>query len=53
MRKAVHLLRNTDLPVNKITAAIGLENDTYFYKLFKKIYHCTPREFSERYRGVV
>jgi AraC-like DNA-binding protein len=51
MRKAVHLLRNTDLPVSRITAAIGLENDTYFYKLFKKIYHCTPREFSERCRG--
>jgi AraC-like DNA-binding protein len=53
MRKAVHLLRNTDLPVSRITAAIGLENDTYFYKLFKKMYHCTPREFSERYRGAV
>ncbi|MDR2079399.1 MAG: AraC family transcriptional regulator [Treponema sp.] len=51
MRKAVHLLRNSNLSVSRITAAIGLENDTYFYKLFKKIYHCTPREFSEHYRG--
>jgi AraC-like DNA-binding protein len=51
MRKAAHLLRNTNLPVRKITAEIGLDNETYFYKLFKKIYHCTPREFPKRYRG--
>jgi AraC-like DNA-binding protein len=53
MRKAVHLLRNTNLPVSRIAAAIGLENDTYFYKVFKKIYHCTPREFSERCHGEI
>jgi AraC-like DNA-binding protein len=53
MRKAANLLRNTDLPVSRITGEIGLDHDTYFYRVFKKFYHCTPREFSERSRGAV
>ncbi|GHU04835.1 hypothetical protein FACS1894147_10380 [Spirochaetia bacterium] len=51
MRKAADLLRNTDLPVNQIAVQIGIENDSYFYKLFKKVYNYTPREFSEKYRA--
>jgi AraC-like DNA-binding protein len=51
MRKAANLLLNTDLAINKIAPQIGIESDTYFYTLFKKVYHCTPREFSERFRG--
>lgn len=45
MSVAAHLLRYTDLSVNEIVSKIGLENSNYFYKLFKKTYQCTPREF--------
>ena len=45
MSVAAHLLRYTDLFVNEIVSKIGLENSNYFYKLFKKTYQCTPREF--------
>lgn len=45
MSVAAHLLRYTDLSINEIAAKIGLENSNYFYKLFKKTYQCTPREF--------
>lgn len=48
MSKAATLLQNTDYTVNQIIKEIGIENSTYFYKLFKKAYHCTPREFSKR-----
>lgn len=45
MSVAAHFLRYTDLSVNEIVSKIGLENSNYFYKLFKKTYQCTPREF--------
>lgn len=51
MRKAANLLQNTDLPINKIVTQVGIESDTYFYRLFKKVYHCTPREFSQQHRN--
>jgi AraC-like DNA-binding protein len=50
MRKAANLLRNTSLPISKIAAQIGMGNDSYFYRLFKKMYNYTPREFSEKFR---
>jgi AraC-like DNA-binding protein len=50
MRKAANLLRNTNLPISKIAAQIGMGNDSYFYRLFKKMYHYTPREFSQKFR---
>lgn len=48
MSKAAILLQNTDYTVNQIIQEVGIENSTYFYKLFKKVYQCTPREFSKR-----
>ena len=50
MRKAASLLRNTSMPIIEIARQIGIVNDNYFYRLFKKVYHCTPREFTEKYK---
>jgi AraC-like DNA-binding protein len=50
MKKAANLLKNTELPINEIASKIGIENENYFYKLFKKVYTVTPREFSKKYR---
>jgi AraC-like DNA-binding protein len=50
MHKAANLLRNTNLPVSKIAAQIGMGNGNYFYRLFKKVYNYTPREFSKKFR---
>ena len=49
IRKAADLLQNTTLPVTEISRQVGIQNDNYFYRLFKKIYHCTPRLFCEIY----
>lgn len=51
MKQAAYLLTHSRLPVNKIAENIGIENDNYFYRLFKKVHGCTPREFSSREEG--
>lgn len=46
MKQAVYLLLNTDMSVGQISKNIGICNENYFYRLFKKVYGCTPREFT-------
>lgn len=46
MRQAAAILKNSDLPISKVAEQVGILNENYFYKLFKKMYGCTPREFS-------
>jgi AraC-like DNA-binding protein len=48
MKQAVYLLKHSDMPVNKVAENIGIENENYFYRLFKKVYGCTPRNFADR-----
>ena|SRR5579859_1519462 len=38
------LLRNTDRPVTEIALDCGFESASYFIRLFKKEYQCTPTE---------
>lgn len=45
IEKAKELLRNTTEPVYKIAEETGLENYTYFCKLFKKKEGITPSEY--------
>jgi AraC-like DNA-binding protein len=45
MQKAVEFLNNTNLNITNIAAKIGIENESYFYKLFKKRFGVTPREY--------
>lgn len=45
LNKAVELMRETDLPVSDIIAAVGYENGSYFHRVFKERYHMTPRAF--------
>ena len=47
MKKAASLLLNTSSSINDIAEQVGIDNVNYFYKLFKKAYGCTPREFPE------
>ena len=43
--KAVDWLENSGLNIKDILAKIGIENESYFYKLFKKRYGTTPKEY--------
>jgi AraC-like DNA-binding protein/quercetin dioxygenase-like cupin family protein len=39
------LLRATSMPVEEIITTVGYEHTSYFYRVFKKRYGITPREF--------
>ena len=48
MREAAQLLVSSNTPVSKVAEQVGILNENYFYKLFKKAYGCTPRDFSNK-----
>ena len=41
---AKKLLNDTEIPIVEVITAVGYENLTYFYKIFKEKYGCTPSE---------
>ncbi|MDG0791416.1 response regulator [Cohnella ginsengisoli] len=43
--KAIELLMNTDLPVNRIGQRVGFMNDNYFIKIFKRMTGTTPSQY--------
>jgi len=45
LAKAAQLLKQTQLPVSDIIAAVGYDNNSYFYRVFKEKYGCSPREY--------
>lgn len=47
MEKAAELLENSRYKVYEISDYLGYKNIKYFYKLFKRVYHCTPTEYRE------
>ena len=49
MRETVRLLENTDLKTGEIAEKIGIENVSYFLRVFKKTYGTTPQEYRQMY----
>ncbi|MEG2652254.1 MAG: AraC family transcriptional regulator, partial [Ruthenibacterium sp.] len=47
--KATRLLRDTKLSVQEIISAVGYENTSYFYRIFRAQFGVSPKE----YRGTV
>jgi AraC family transcriptional regulator, L-rhamnose operon regulatory protein RhaS len=45
--KAIQLLTNTGLSISEIILAVGYENTSYFYRVFKKIYGMSPHDYRE------
>ncbi|OAS15617.1 AraC family transcriptional regulator [Paenibacillus oryzisoli] len=43
--KSVMLLENNNLPVNEISEKVGFSSPSYFFKLFKKRFGTTPKEY--------
>lgn len=45
LSKAVEWMENSRLSIGEIINKIGIENESYFYKIFKAKYGSTPREY--------
>lgn len=52
MQQAAILLTESNLPINKVAEQVGILNENYFYRLFKKKYGCTPRKYSQQNRKI-
>ena len=51
MKRAVFLMRNTDLSIEEITPMIGYNDKSNFHKAFRAYYGKTPRQFLETQEG--
>lgn len=48
---AVDYLVNTNVPIEKISLAVGYETPSYFYKSFKSMFGVTPRRYRQHNRN--
>lgn len=48
LRKAVELLKNTDMTILEISYTVGFSGASYFTETFHKIYGCTPRAYRKQ-----
>lgn len=44
MKYAYNQMKNTDITIGEICEKINFENETYFYRLFKKTFNVTPKQ---------
>ena len=49
LKTACKLLKNTDMPVNKIAINCGISDYNYFSKIFKSAFNTSPREFRKKH----
>ncbi|QLE00135.1 helix-turn-helix transcriptional regulator [Galbibacter sp. BG1] len=45
---AEELIKNTDLSISEVVYSIGLTSRSYFSKIFKKKFDCSPKKFREQ-----
>ena len=48
IRAAKHLLLSTNLSVSEVALKTGFDNYSYFTKIFKSEYNCTPRDYRKK-----
>lgn len=51
MEHAAQLLLNATEPIYSVAQKVGIESNSYFYKLFKNTYGCTPKEYVNAIRA--
>ena len=48
LNQAAYLLQNTTKNIQEIGLAVGYDNQSYFYRIFKEQYGATPKKFREK-----
>ena len=48
LSQAAFLLKNTELSVDGVAAAVGYENKSYFYRIFKEKFGISPKKYKSR-----
>ena len=48
LARAAELLAGTYMPVSEVARAVGIQSPSNFAQLFRRDYHCTPREYRTR-----
>ena len=48
MEKAKNLLKNTDMPINAVAAAVGYQDQLAFSKIFKQNFTVSPKEYAAK-----
>lgn len=51
LERSGYLLSHTGMSVREISSSLGFCDDNYFSTRFKAHFHCTPREYREKFRG--
>ncbi|MGJ8593872.1 MAG: helix-turn-helix domain-containing protein [Aquaticitalea sp.] len=50
LAKAIELLQQTDLNVSEIVFSVGLNSRSYFCRIFKQRFKCSPKSYQQRIR---
>ncbi len=53
LEKAEQLIKNTDLNISEVVYTIGLTSRSYFCKIFKGKYDCSPKEYKTKASNTV
>lgn len=48
LRKAIELLKNTDMTILEISYAVGFSSASYFAEMFRKFYGCSPKAYRKQ-----
>lgn len=52
IRKSEELIKNTDLNISEVVYSIGFTSRSYFSKIFKKKYNCSPKQYKDNQNKV-
>lgn len=53
LAKAIEMLQQTDLNVSEIVYSVGLNSRSYFCRIFKEKFNCSPKSYQQKVRNSI